>query len=153
MLSMYFAHYVSLGLYVLAIGLGILNIKKLLGLKTRFKKFIIWYIAFALSTCFIFVVLQLDWITSDHNNAVGDKTAYLWLLFDYLNALSYIIGMVAINVSLDVYKVFIKRLNRKSKYCYVELSVEEEINQLHELIDSIKKDEPPKDDPSIITKV
>ena len=152
MLSMYFAHYVSLGLYVLAIGLGILNIKKLLGLETRFKKFIIWYITFALSTCFIFVVLQMDWITSDHNNAVGDKTAYLWLLFDYLNALSYITGMVAINVSLDVYRVYVMRVNRKSRYSNIEMTVDEEIYQLHELIDTIKKDEPPKDDPSIITK-
>ena len=153
MLSMYFAHYVSLGLYVLAIGLGILNIKKLFGLETRFKKFIAWYIMFAISTCFIFVILQVDWITSDYNEAVGDKTAYLWLLFDYLNALSYITGMVAINVSLDVYRVYVKRVNRKSRYSNTEMTVDEEIYQLHELIDTIKKDEPSKDDPSIITKV
>lgn len=150
MLGIYFAHYVSLGLYLLAIGLGVSNIKKIMNIDTAFKKFMIWYICFAISTCFIFVVLQVDWIVNDHNDAVGDTTAYLWLVFDYLNALSYITGMIAIGVSLDIYKVFIRRLNRKSKYCDVILPVEEEINQLHELIDTLKKGEQPKVDSPLI---
>jgi len=30
-----------------------------------------------------FVALQLDWIISSHNAAVGDVTSFSWLIFDY----------------------------------------------------------------------
>lgn len=31
----------------------------------------------------LFVFLQIDWVVSNHNSAVGDGTSWAWLLFDY----------------------------------------------------------------------
>jgi hypothetical protein len=33
--------------------------------------------------CGLFIYLQIDWIVSEHNQAVGDFTSYLWLIWDY----------------------------------------------------------------------
>lgn len=61
-------------------------------------------------TCSIFIALQLDWILQDHNDAVGDTTAMWWLVFDYLNGMAYISGMVALGVGIDIYNVIMERL-------------------------------------------
>lgn len=34
----------------------------------------------------LFIILQLDWIISGHNESVGDLTSWSWLVFDYLLA-------------------------------------------------------------------
>lgn len=110
MLGMYFAHVISLILYITAIVISVCNIKKAFTIPQPLRKLVIAYITFAIMTCSIFIALQLDWILQDHNDAVGDTTAMWWLVFDYLNGMAYISGMVALGVGIDIYNVIMERL-------------------------------------------
>ena len=61
--------------------------------------------AVALSITFIF--LQYDWIVNQHNQAVGDLTSYLWLIFDY--------GLSVFMITLGVWSVI--NINLIEEHC------------------------------------
>lgn len=42
--------------------------------------------------CLVFVALQADWIINNHNEAVGDLTSMMWLLWDYLAVLFFLVN-------------------------------------------------------------
>ena len=111
MVGIYFAHFVSLGLYVLAIACGLMNLKKSDIIPQPLRRILIGYIIFAIATACTFIVLQVDWITNNRNNDVGDITSMWWLLFDYLNAIAYITGMVALGVGIDMYGILQNKLH------------------------------------------
>lgn len=57
------------------------------------------FLAALLCQAVSFLVLQWDWIASDHNAAVGDLPSLGWLLFDYFNG----IAMLAFAIGLKTY--------------------------------------------------
>lgn len=61
---------------------------------------------FAITLVLVFILLQMDWILSEHNAAVGNLTSYLWLIWDYNLAIFLIIlGMWSIvNIQLVQFK-------------------------------------------------
>lgn len=59
----------------------------------------------------IFLVLQADWVFSNHNEAVGDTTAFLWLVFDAL----LVIYLVSLSVLLDVVRVILEGCEKDKK--------------------------------------
>lgn len=42
-----------------------------------------------------FIYLQLDWVSSGYNEAVGGTTSLLWLMFDYFNGLALLSFVVS----------------------------------------------------------
>lgn len=112
MLGIYFAHYISLGLYAAVIIIGSLNLRKIDCIEQTYRKFFIWYIIFAILTCVVFISLQINWILSEHNKSVGDGVALWWLLFDFLNGMAYLSGMVALGVVLDLYKIYNSKMDK-----------------------------------------
>jgi hypothetical protein len=56
----------------------------------------------AIILCLVFLVLQWDWIVSGHNEAVGNVTSYLWLIFDYSLAIFMLLlgSWVLLNINL-----------------------------------------------------
>lgn len=112
MLGIYFAHYISLGLYVAVIIIGCLNLIKTECIEQPYRKFFIWYIIFAILACVVFISLQLNWIISEHNESVGDEVALWWLLFDFLNGIAYLSGMVCLGIILDLYIIYTNKMNK-----------------------------------------
>ena len=49
-------------------------------------------------------------IISNNNSVVGDTSALLWLIFDYVNAVGYIISTTAVGVVADLFGVALRKL-------------------------------------------
>ena len=112
MIGIYFAHFVSLCLYFVVIVVGVLNLRKTECIEQPYRKFFIWYIIFAILTCIVFISLQLEWILNNQNENVGEQVALWWLIFDFLNGMAYLSGMVALGVVLDLYKIYNNKMNK-----------------------------------------
>jgi hypothetical protein len=100
--SIYFANYISLGLYALVVWLGYSNLRKCHFISNPLRKIFVLYIITSILTSVVFVSLQLDWIISNHNQLVGDTISFWWLLFDYVNAFAYIFAMVGVSAMIDL---------------------------------------------------
>jgi branched-subunit amino acid ABC-type transport system permease component len=44
----------------------------------------------------LFIILQIDWITSNHAISVGQTTSLFWLFFDYFNGMTLLTFCVAL---------------------------------------------------------
>ena len=101
MIGSYFAHYVSVGLCLVAMWCSIVNIWKIRILPKHLSSLVFCYIMFSLFTLTTFVTLQVSSILSG-NFFHEDGT--LWILvFEYSNAMSYIFGMVSLTIGLNIY--------------------------------------------------
>lgn len=113
---MIYAHYTSFILYSFAVITAFYNI----WLTTKFLK-TPWNVAPYMSSTFVvtasiwFIVLQIDWVINNHNEAVGDLTSLAWLGWDYWNALVYI----TINVTLGTGILLVQIIEKRVDSCSV----------------------------------
>lgn len=101
---MYTGHMVSLALYLMVLVTCVSLLWALLkGTRlTGFNLFIV--VAFAVSLTLqssIFMALQVDWISEDYNELIGDATAYAWLAFDYFNGLALLCFATCVRIFLS----------------------------------------------------
>lgn len=91
---MYVGHMVSLVLYLLIILTCFSTLWCLANRPTNLYGYavplIILFNVSLMLQATTFVALQIDWIYEDFNAAVGDTTAYAWLMFDYFNGFALI---------------------------------------------------------------
>ena len=110
---MIFFHLVNLGMY-LAAGLlyslmffGVHKCECMYVVKSAIKITSL----FAMLLCSLFIYLQLEWILTEKNAVVGDKTALLWLVYDYVMAI-FLLSVVA---SIKIYCNWVDMRNHWAK--------------------------------------
>ena len=111
---MYYAHIISLILYLFIPIIAVVSAKKVcdsFGDQPLVKNTLLIYLVTATAFSLLFIGLQVDWVISKNNAAVGDASAFFWLIFDYVNAIGYIIGTTAVGVVSDLFRVTLRKLN------------------------------------------
>lgn len=110
MIGSYFAHYLSVGLCLVAMWCSVANIRKTRILPKQFRPVVICYIGFSIFTLLIFVSLKLSSIISGE---LFHKDGSIWVVgFEYFNAMAYIFGMVSLTLGLNIYKGLKERVER-----------------------------------------
>jgi hypothetical protein len=61
-----------------------------------------------------FLMLQIDWITMDYNDAIGDLTALGWLAFDYFNGFA----LLSFATATNIYLKWRKNMDEHSEFHY-----------------------------------
>ena len=110
---MYTAHIISLILYLFIPIIAVVASKKVcdsLADHRVAKNTLLFFLGTATTFSFLFIGLQVDWIISNNNSVVGDTSAFLWLMFDYVNAVGYIISTTAVGVVADLFGVTLRKL-------------------------------------------
>ena len=99
------------------------------------------------------MILQIDWVMSDHNNVVGNTTAFLWLFFDTCLA----VFIIALSVFIDAVRAKLllcdklERIHQRHYECFSlegterliddkdVKDIQEAVRQLSETMSHIKK--------------
>ena len=156
-LSLYSGHLLTLLMFLIALIMMIRQVVKLhqchimVDNPERFSLFVVLYSSTSLSL--IFIILQIDWVMSDHNNVVGNATAFLWLFFDTCLA----VFIIALSVFIDAVRAKLllcdklERIHQRPYECFSLEGIErliddkdvkdiqEAVRQLSETIAHIKK--------------
>jgi hypothetical protein len=99
-----YMHSVNIGFFVCAALLWLWVLRRIFYF--NFPRTFKWTGALTALTAVIlsilFIFLQWDWIVSGHNEAVGDLTSYLWLIWDYALSLFMLTlgAWVLVNINL-----------------------------------------------------
>jgi hypothetical protein len=99
-------HIANLFLFILAFFIWITVRKRILLLRIAplFKGTGLAVVYSVLFLSILFVYLQIDWILSSHNEAVGDFTSYVWLLWDYFLVIFVCVLGLWSKLAIDLYE-------------------------------------------------
>ena len=93
-------HLINLFLFLIALGSFIRSAVKIhkVNLHSALKFTFLGACLHGIFVSGIFIVLQADWVMSNHNVNVGDATSWAWLIFDF----ALVFFMIAVAQSLSV---------------------------------------------------